>query len=252
MTAVSSGYFVKNNIVPKSSIISIEQEFCSISNILEPNKNFSSLDDCWNYFKGNDRSRGAKLYNAFKRMISVNKLAVNESILEVLRNECEMKLPALVDVNCRIDSYDEEKYLFDWHQDYWFSACSPDAMVVWIPVASVPLECGGLRMIALESTGGKIFRNSAKESQHNSYADAFKLNENIKGLRGNTLTNLSSGDAAFFRFNVLHKSLPVSSPLKSRFTIQLRFADFCDSLFIDKNYQPNTVKFDSRSSKGGG
>lgn len=233
--------FVEKNIVPKSAITSIKQELCSIANILDPKIDFDGLDDCWNYFKGNDRGKGRKIYNAFKRMISVNQLAVDEGILCTLRNKCSMKLPALVDVNCRIDSYGEDHYLFDWHQDYWFSGCSPHAMVVWIPVSSVPTECGGLEIIDTKSTAGKIFEYSAGTGLYNSYADAFQLNQDIKGLETDKLTNLSSGDAAFFSFAVLHRSLPVLSPIRSRFTIQLRFADFADSLFVDNEYKPNPV-----------
>jgi hypothetical protein len=65
-----------------------------------------------------------------------------------------MKSPALVDINCRIDSKDEQKYLFDWHQDYWFSVCSTNSIVVWIPIVNLTPEIGGLEIIENYQTKG--------------------------------------------------------------------------------------------------
>jgi ectoine hydroxylase-related dioxygenase (phytanoyl-CoA dioxygenase family) len=203
------------------------------------NKEFSSVDECWNYFKSFDRSLGSKFYNIFKRLPSVHKLAINSNILLILRKITRMKSPAIIDINCRIDSQGEEEYLFDWHQDYWSSICSKQAVVVWIPLTDITVETGGISLISNHITKGKIYK-ATKGEVYNTYADAVKLNEQIP-ISEVISVRPKMGDIALFKFNVMHKSNPVITNELSRFTIQLRFADCSDYEFISNDYKPGII-----------
>ncbi len=150
-----------------------------------------------------------------------------------------MKIPALVDVNCRIDSKGDETFLFDWHQDYWFSVCSPSSVVAWVPMMDVDDAVGGLEVISNQWTDGKIYATS-RGTTYKSYADAVKLAEAIPVDKA-TRANMQAGDMLFFKFNVLHKSAPIASDTRSRFTVQFRFADFADPEFRRNAFKPGVV-----------
>lgn len=129
-----------------------------MGNALGASVDFKNLDDLWNFYKISDRNRASAIYNGFKYLPSIRRVATSESMHEHLSFFCGIQFPALVGINCRIDSFGEEKYLFDWHQDYWFSVCSPNAIVVWLPVVRLTPAVGGLQIIANGHTGGRILK----------------------------------------------------------------------------------------------
>lgn len=233
-----NGYVVLKNILTDSLINDIKKELLDVSSVLT-NRQFNSLDECWNFFKNFDRLAGSKLYNGFKRLPSIHKLSGSPEILDSLKHVAGQKNPAIIDINCRIDSKGEDKYLFDWHQDYWFSVCSTQAIVVWIPLTDVMPETGGLDLISNQFTGGKIYKTKKGES-YNTYADAVKLDEQIPTSQAISIQP-KTGDIALFKFNVVHKSNSIRSNELSRFTIQLRFADYSDPEFILNDYKPGIV-----------
>ncbi|HEY5106301.1 MAG TPA: phytanoyl-CoA dioxygenase family protein [Caulobacteraceae bacterium] len=196
------------------------------------------LDTAWNHFKDIDRAKGGLLYNAAKLLPQIHQLAIAPGVLSALRDNGVAE-PSLVDVNFRIDSYGEEKFLFDWHQDYWFSVCSPNAMVFWIPLMPVTTETGGVELISNRDTGGRIFRTAGSEV-YRSYADAVRLDEPVPDAPRHTF-RLERGDVLMFRFNVLHRSLPVLGEAHSRWTLQARFADLADPAFFANHYKPARV-----------
>jgi hypothetical protein len=203
---------------------------------------FISLNSmtCGIIIKKNNRGKASVIYNAFKHLQSVKKLAVSDQIDDILKSLGFHK-PALIDINCRIDSCGEEKYLFDWHQDYWFSVCSPDAVVIWIPVLGLSPDLGGLKIIDNKQTNGRILSSKGRTGEYNSYADAVILDEDISKFNPLAIESMSIGDVLCFKFNILHKSLPCISMNQSRFTVQLRFADFADVNFIAHKYKPGIV-----------
>lgn len=233
-----TGFSIFKNQVPADLIKSVQNELTYTANRIE-NKNFCDANEFWNWSKTNDREKGGVLYNGFKHLHSVHSLASSSHITDALA-AIGIKSPALIDINCRIDSIGEEKYLFGWHQDYWFSIASKNAVVVWIPIYEITHDLGGLDLISNEHTSGRIYKTTAG-NKYNSYADAVLLNEEIPLDHAITVDNMSPTDILIFKFNLLHKSNQVTSKTRSRFTIQLRFADFDDSEFLGNDYKPGVV-----------
>jgi hypothetical protein len=58
---------------------------------------------------------------------------------------------------------------------------------------------------------------------------------------------MSAGDVLFFRFDILHRSLPVLREYRSRWTVQARFADFADSEFRERCFKPPSVSASNTS-----
>jgi hypothetical protein len=258
LSMATDGICVSKGLVAADCLTDVKAELLSIATSLGvPVSESASVDTAWNWLRLHDRPAGGRLYNAFKRLPSVYRLATSTAILSALRApDVAMKLPMLVDVNCRIDSFEGDKFLFDWHQDYWFSICSPNAVVVWMPLTDVVPETGGLEVISNRWTGGKIYDSCAGKS-YNSYADAVKLNDSIPDDRSVRVLPVE-GEGLLFRFSVLHRSGRVATPSKSRFTVQLRFADGADEEFLANDYKPGTVAssrtdyVSKTNNKGGG
>lgn len=207
---------------------------------MSPHKQWEGLDDLWNWHKQNNRALAGSIYNGFKFLPAIRQLAGSECMMNLIKGPCGFKRPALLDINCRIDSLGEERFLFDWHQDYWFSVSSTNAIVVWIPITELEPTMGGLELISNIETGGKIFKTRAG-GEYITYADAVKLDEPIPECEKTMINQLSVGDAVVFKFNALHRSIPVKSPLRSRFTVQLRFVDFEDPQFLENKFRPGAV-----------
>ena len=234
------GVYLAKRLVPSSVIATIHEELLAIARQLDVPSNYAKdIDSAWNWLCRSDRSLAGLMYNAFKRLPSVFKLASSSEILHALASQANVATPMLVDVNCRIDSNTGEKFLFDWHQYYWFSICSPNAVVVWIPLTNVTDQIGGLDVISNKWTNGRIFCSKAGE-KYDTYADAVKLDEEIPSSHAEAVLPLAT-DALLFRFSVLHRSRRVIAEDRSRFTVQLRFADAADQDFKQNQFKPGAV-----------
>lgn len=234
------GFHLARAAIDPPCIDAVREDLLSIGRLNDAMPAFDSIDAMWNHHKRSDRANASLLYNAFKYLPSVHRLALSDRMAEQLAKVCGMRKPALVDINCRIDSSGEGKYLFGWHQDYWFSVCSTQAAVVWIPIMALDRSVGGLELISNRHTGGRILKTRPGE-HYNSYADAVVLDEELPAYEKTAVDDMAAGDALFFSFNLLHRSLPVMNEERSRFTVQLRFADFEDKQFIQEKYRPGTV-----------
>jgi len=237
------GYVVLRGAVDRQLIDDAKADLIRLAQSIDKDSAFDDLDACWNHFKHTNRANGGTFYNGFKFLPSIHRLSIAPGVLGKLAEIAGMRLPSLIDINCRIDSSGEEKYLFDWHQDYWFSIASTQAAVVWLPLVDVTEETGGLDIISNRATAGKIYRTAAG-GEYNTYADAVVLDEPIPEAQAVTLTDVRAGDLVVFKFNVLHRSRAVSAATKSRFTVQLRFCDLFDQEFLGNKFRPGTVKPD--------
>lgn len=235
------GFALLRQGIDKRLIDDVHSELLDVASTLANGRRFPSIDAAWNYFKHSDRDLGGLLYNGFKHLPSVLRLGTTPQLLELVKETAGVRQPALVDVNCRIDSCGEDQFLFGWHQDYWFSICSPQALVVWIPVVDIDSGTGGLDLISNKDTDGRIFRTRGGDTYH-SYANAVILDEAIPDDRVLSVEDMSgNGDLLMFRFNLMHRSKAVISPTRSRFTIQLRFTDFTDPEFINHRFKPGVI-----------
>jgi hypothetical protein len=240
----NNSYKIVDQLIQEREIKLLHSQLLKIGNNLDTALKFHDLDDMWNHFKLNDRRGGASIYNGFKYLPSISIIANSSRMKSSLKKICGINNPALIDINCRIDSSGEEKYLFDWHQDYWFSLSSRNAVVVWIPISGLEPSKGGLDIIPVDSDHVKIYKTKPG-NKYDSYADAVLLEQEIPYDEAKKINHMDIGSALFFSFSSLHKSLPITSHDKSRFTVQLRFADFDDSEFISNQYRPGQVTKES-------
>jgi len=233
----TDGVEMSRQLLPEIALRRARRELLHVVRIIT-GCDFGSLDVAWNHIRGSDRTQGSLLYGAGKLTPGIHALAGHESILRQLLH-FGLQAPAIIDVNFRIDSKGEEKYLFNWHQDYWFSVSSAKAVVAWIPLMDVTPAEGGVELIPARYTRGRIFKARRGET-YDSYADGAVLDEDVPAHTP-VRQVMSAGDVLFFRFDILHRSLPVLSEDRSRWTVQARFADFADAEFRERCFKPASV-----------
>ncbi len=232
------GYSISRNLIGLDFYGDVKRDMVGLAERLSGTQQ-QDVDSAWNYFRATDRRMGSLLYNAAKLLPSVHRMAACSTILDGLRS-LGMSAPAIVDVNFRIDSSGEEKFLFGWHQDYWFSICSPAAIVAWIPLTAVRKdENGGVEFLPRDATGGRILKTRTSD-RYSSYADAVLIDEEVPDVP-RVAMDMNAGDVLFFRFDVLHRSLPVLTRDRSRWTLQVRYADLNDEAFRQEQFKPGVV-----------
>lgn len=233
------GFYLAKSVIPEEHLDKIENEVKGLSKSFGvEGDNYPSI---WNNATNVSRETAGLIYNGAKRLPSVVQLP-NKGVIQFAESYLNVKLPALVDVNFRIDAPQEDKYAFDWHQDYWFSVCSPLALVAWTPLVATDSEIGGVEVYPQSDESHKIYK--VKRNQvYNSYSSSVLLDESLPSSP--TLTpSVEPGDCLFFRFHMLHRSIPNISKNRQRWTIQSRIADFADPEFKYHEFKPGIVTKD--------
>ena len=218
----SSGFEVHSSI-SVARLIAIHDAIKHLGHKLGA-KDVQTIDDAWFNL---DRIRAAQLYNAMKR----------HPLLYTLAADLAPTDHAVVDINFRIDAPGEDKFLFDWHQDVWYSMCSTNAVVAWIPLVTTDDELGGVELVPGPN---RIYRARRGKLPYSSYANAVVLDEEVdvsKAVR----PHVNAGEVLFFRFNVLHRSVPNVADHRCRWTVQVRYCSYDDPQFRDHNFKPGIV-----------
>jgi hypothetical protein len=238
------GFEVLEDVVPKTCLEDFYGEVRTVGSALlgKEIEEGTNVDEIWRQLASIDRNLAGKLYDAVKYSTALRSLASDNRLTDAVRKKTNFLNLALVDLNVRIDAPEEDRYLFDWHQDFWFSICSPEAVVVWIPLTDLNDRTGGIHLISNRFTGGKIFK-VRRNPQYNSYSNSILLDEEIPCDKSVPMIP-GPGSAAIFKFNCLHKSMRNRDPLKCRWTMQLRFVSYGDPYFASEGFRPGVVTAD--------
>jgi len=234
-----NGFFLAKGVVPQAKLDEISDEVKGLSKLLGATG--SSYHEIWNSLVDIDRSRGGLLYNAVKKLPSVNSLP-ESGVVQFAKKNLLVESPAIVDINFRIDAPAEDKFSFDWHQDYWFSMCSPYALVAWTPLVPTDDEIGGVEVIPNRDEEMRILKVRRNE-EYNSYSSSVILDESLPD-NSTVIPKVMPGDCLYFRFHLLHRSIANVSKNRQRWTIQTRIADLADKDFIEQQYKPGVVTKD--------
>ena len=235
----NDGFYLAKSIIPQSHLSKVHDEIKDLAeSIGVKGDSYASI---WNSAVNESRATAALIYNGAKRLSSVLQLP-NNGVIQFAESELAVKSPALVDVNFRIDAPKEDKYAFDWHQDYWFSVCSPFALVAWTPLVSTDNEIGGVEVYPQSDKHHKIYKVKRNEV-YNSYSSSVLLAESLPNSPS-VIPSVEPGDCLYFRFHMLHRSIPNISIDRQRWTIQSRIADFTDPEFKYHEFKPGTVTKD--------
>ncbi|HEY9760845.1 MAG TPA: phytanoyl-CoA dioxygenase family protein [Oculatellaceae cyanobacterium] len=248
MTAITcdftkEGFAIDQNIVNKEHLELFYDEVRGIGRCISTvAPTDQSIHAVWNTLRAQNRSLAGQLYDAIKHSITLRQIAVAPNLVAAVRHYLGSQLVGLVDLNVRIDAPEENQFLFGWHQDYTYNLCSKEGLVVWIPLTELDLETGGLEIISNAVTGGRIYKVK-RNPVYVSYSNSILIDEEVEEASAERVyPNL--GDALFFKFNVMHRSMPNNSKTKCRWTLQLRFASYEDAEFQQERFRMEPVRAD--------
>jgi hypothetical protein len=240
------GYVHARGLIPQPVVGAAREAIVNTARALVPGIDVADgdVDAAWQQVVHSDRGRagGGLIYNAAKLLPEIHALADVPELLAALKSDLGFQIPAIVDVNFRIDAPEEQQYLFPWHQDYWFSICSPRAVVAWAPLTDLDDETGGVDVIERHRTGGRVLRARGADD-YLSYSGSVVLDEEVD-TSNPVSPQMNAGDVLFFGFDVLHRSRPNVSRDRCRWTLQARFADLADPEFQKENFKPGVVTKD--------
>lgn len=175
-----------------------------------------------------NRAKAGEIYRATRHLSSTHKLLQkleNLRLAEFLMGSKNLNLIPYVPL--RIDIKGEEKYLFDWHQDFPYTQGSTDGIVSWAPLFDVVSGEGGIKFIPQSHHRGILpVIVSDKNNTNANGAHTIRLAglENFNDEQSYTI-DVKAGDALVFSTLLLHKSIRLNST-KIRWTTQLRYANF--------------------------
>jgi ectoine hydroxylase-related dioxygenase (phytanoyl-CoA dioxygenase family) len=168
------------------------------------------------------------LYDAGRRLLPVHQLSVDRRLVDLARALIGTDVLAASDINAmRIDLPREDKYLFDWHQDYPYVLDSLDGVVFWIPLQDVDEINGcltlapgshklGLQKMVLVDPDNR--QKTRQKSMRIAGSDAIDRLPQVR-------VPARVGDVLVFSTLLLHASGPNKSS-RARFTLQIRFGNF--------------------------
>ena len=126
----------------------------------------------------------------------------------------------------RLDFQGEEKYLFDYHQDYHYIQLSQNSIVYWIPLS--PLDTDGAVEILERSHKDGLRRARMLDSENQNKNGAFTLSirDDVEVSKYTSVApQLSVGDVLVFSTLTIHRSLPQVEHF-FRVSTQFRMGDF--------------------------
>jgi hypothetical protein len=235
------GAWIARNVFERKMFTRLYADVRTIASSIAPGAVDSNgtIDEAWMTLARRDRALAGLLYDGLKHSLALRYFATHEKLTELVARALGTEAMALVDLNFRIDAPSESQYLFSWHQDYWFSICSPKALVAWIPMMPLDDEVGGIDYLPLTTTEGRLLKVK-RAAEYRSYSDSVLLDEELPSTPPET-PQLNLGDALLFTFDVLHRSRPNRSRDRCRWTAQLRFVAYDDPAFLAERYRPGVV-----------
>ncbi len=191
-----------------------------------------------------DREKGGEIYRATRHLPSLFylfSLPLNIKFARFLMDTEYINLIPYLPI--RIDIRGEEKYLFDWHQDYPYIQGSPDAVIMWMPLMDLQDGYGGIKLIPESHKEG--IQKVKLIDTHNKNANGAHTIKIADAERFEDLNayqfDVEMGDIVVFNTLLLHKSVPMSKG-NVRWTTQLRYSNFCNEVAISKGWPGGMIE----------
>ncbi len=186
----------------------------------------------------NDRDGLGAIYRSLRHLPSLQKLLLMDDIEALYRN----LYPEVTFINLcpytgtRLDFKGEEKFLFDWHQDYHYIQLSMDSLVYWFPLT--PLDSsGGIEILEGSHKDGLLNAKIVDPLNKNKNgAHTLSMAHNVKAdMYKHVKPNANIGDLIVFSTLTVHRSQPQKEK-DFRVTTQFRLGNFGNKDAILRNW----------------
>lgn len=176
------------------------------------------------------REQQSQLYDRLSYMPALSRLSGSKEV-HALCNEMGMQFPSLMGCcNMRLDPPDDDKHLFDWHQDSLYLLGSMNAVTLWLPLGDVNLERGTIQVIPGSHKKGIYPFRKISDKQPDRHVPFLQkdLCLDVEITETPETIIAERGDVVIFRQMLLHRSTPNRSN-QIRWTAQLRVTDLGDA-----------------------
>ncbi|WP_338516646.1 phytanoyl-CoA dioxygenase family protein [Alteromonas gracilis] len=191
-----------------------------------------------------DRAKAGEIYRATRHLAATHKLLQKEENIRLAQFLMSTNNVNVIPyVPLRIDIKGEEKYLFDWHQDFPYTQGSTDGIVSWAPLFDVINGEGGIKLIPRSHHCGILpVKVADKKNANANGAHTIRLVEldSLEDEEAFTI-DVNAGDVLVFSTLLLHKSIPLPTQ-KIRWTTQLRYANFDQKEAVMKGWPGGMIE----------
>ncbi len=191
-----------------------------------------------------DRAHGGVIYRACRRLHPVHALSCDKALVSL--SQALMGTDFIANCNLkavRIDHPDEDKYLFDLHQDYPYIQDSLNALVYWIPLRDVRVEDGALRVFPTSHLAGlQKIRILDRDNANKNGAHTIELADpGLDAKFPSQVVPLDYGDCLVFSTLLLHQST-TNRGGRHRWTMQIRHGDYSCQDSIDRDWPGGMIE----------
>lgn len=198
----------------------------------------SRFDDGFIQLNRASREHGGTIYQAARRVTAIHELAVHPKLTGVAKGL--MNTETLISngiLAVRTDQPNEDKFLFEWHQDYPFIQDSEDGVVFWLGLHDVDESNGWLRIIPGSHKLGVLPVNvTDPHGMGGNRAHSMEIADlSVVDSMPRVNVPVRMGDVLVFNTLMLHASNPNRSA-RTRWTIQCRYGNFENERALAKNW----------------
>lgn len=204
---------------------------------LKPLENRVDLELLVDLFK-TDRAGLGAVYRSLRHLQSLQKMQLGAKFEEVYRklfqdigmiNVCPY-------TGTRIDFLGEEKFLFDWHQDYHYIQLSQDSIVFWIPFTDLDKDGAVELLDGSHLDGLRRAKMLDPMNENKNGAKTLSINHDIDFSKyASSIPSLDVGDMLVFSGLTVHRSVPQKTE-PVRVTTQFRMGNFDNEDAIERGW----------------
>jgi hypothetical protein len=185
-----------------------------------------------------DRRLVGRIFDAGRRLLPVHQMSVDERLISLSKTMMGTDVISASDVKAvRLDLPREDKYLFDWHQDYPYVMDSFDGVVFWIPLQSVDTTNGCLSVAPGSHADGlrKLALIDPDNTNNNKQKMMKIADQDALAALPKMTVPVELGDVLVFSTLLLHASGPNHAD-RARWTLQVRFGNFMHPVAVEKGW----------------
>lgn len=242
------GLFVVRNLLDRSKLETIRSTIETmirerLATIGQPAADGLDLDALYNKLCDVDRKFGGQVYDHVKDLPEYYDLLVDKGVLNIVASLLGTRRFQIPYDIClfRIDRPSEDKFTFDWHQDYPYNLISQNAVTAWYPLTDVQDDMGLLKVmpdahhavepIEVVNTGFKPGQGGGGKS----IKMARKTFDDFE--KGGFEVPMKAGDVMFFHCMTPHRSgLNRSAQRRARWVMNPRYGDLLDRKMVDRGW----------------